>query len=446
MASDILHIKDSFYFEVPKALWKSHRDSADGLAKSYGPWVIRNDEDYQDWEAAQMVTELKSLVKDPKVLDGIEGKWKAWQHAKPIRHNRPFDQFLADEMTNLQATAQKWANKHAAPGTSDIVQAYLTENPGYEYEWMYKVVSDRTSNKAWRELRGKFDKKHVMDEYLESPRADWSEAKMAAYNKSLSGKIFIPQPFATLRNAYEVQSGFGVTRYMLIEVAVALICLLLFKWLAGRIATGQAPKGKLWNLLESFVSFVRNGVVVPAMGEHDADKYMPFFWTLFMFVLGCNLMGMIPFVGAPTSVFATTGAIALMIFAVGLTLGIRHFGVMGYLKNLAPSLGLPTYLAVFIVPLVWLIEALSLLIKHLILGVRLLANMVAGHLVLLGFMGIGFGVHAVSMSTGSWSVAAVIAIFASTMLSFLELFVAFLQAYILTFLAAMFIGSATHHH
>jgi F-type H+-transporting ATPase subunit a len=269
---------------------------------------------------------------------------------------------------------------------------------------------------------------------------------MSAYNKSLSGKIFIPQPFATLRNAYEAQSGFGITRYMLIEVAVALICIVLFKWLAGRIATGQAPKGKLWNLLESFVTFVRNGVVVPAMGEHDADKYMPFFWTLFMFVLGCNLMGMIPFVGAPTSVFATTGAIALMIFAVGLTLGIRHFGVMGYLKNLAPSLGLPAYLAVFIVPLVWLIEALSLLIKHLILGVRLLANMVAGHLVLLGFMGIGFGVHAVSMSTGSWSVAAVIAIFASTMLSFLELFVAFLQAYILTFLAAMFIGSATHHH
>ncbi|MDX1926351.1 MAG: F0F1 ATP synthase subunit A [Pirellulaceae bacterium] len=446
MASDILHIKDSFYFEVPKALWRSDRDTAEQLAKSYGPWVIRNDEDYQDWEAAQMIEDLKSIVKDPKVLDGIEAKWKAWQHAKPIRHNRPFDQFLADEMTNLEATAQKWATKNAAPGTTDVVQAYLTENPGYEYEWMYKIVSDRTENKAWRQLRGKFDKKNVLDEYLESPRADWSEAKMAAYNKSLSGKIFIPQPFATLRNAYEVQSGFGVTRYMLIEVAVALICVVLFKWLAGRIATGQAPKGKLWNLLESFVTFVRNGVVVPAMGEHDADKYMPFFWTLFMFVLGCNLMGMIPFVGAPTSVFATTGAIALMIFGIGLTLGIRHFGVMGYLKNLAPSLGLPAYLAVFIVPLVWLIEALSLLIKHLILGVRLLANMVAGHLVLLGFMGIGFGVHAVSMSTGTWSLAAVIAIFASTMLSFLELFVAFLQAYILTFLAAMFIGSATHHH
>jgi len=62
MASDILHIKDSFYFEVPKALWKSERDSADGLAKSYGAWVIRNDEDYQNWEAAQIITDLKSIV------------------------------------------------------------------------------------------------------------------------------------------------------------------------------------------------------------------------------------------------------------------------------------------------------------------------------------------------------------------------------------------------
>ena len=196
----------------------------------------------------------------------------------------------------------------------------------------------------------------------------------------------------------------------------------------------------------NLVTFVRNGVVVPAMGAHDADKYMPFFWTLFMFVLGCNLMGMIPWVGAPTSVLATVGGLALMVFLIGTTLGIKQFGVAGYLKNLSPSLGLPIYLAIPIVPLVWVIEAASLLIKHVILAVRLLGNMVAGHLVLLGFMGIGFGAHAVSMSTTSWGFAAFISIFAATLLSVLELFVAFLQAYIFTFLAAMFIGNATHHH
>ncbi len=96
--------------------------------------------------------------------------------------------------------------------------------------------------------------------------------------------------------------------------------------------------------------------------------------------------------------------------------------------------------------MVWVIEAVSLLIKHGVLAVRLLANMVAGHLVLLGFMGIGFSAEAATMSDGTWSVAAVIAIVASTLLSFLELFVAFLQAYIFTFLASLFISSATHHH
>ena len=445
MASDILHIKDSFYFEVPKALWRSERESASELVKSYGPWVVRNDDDYQDWEAARVIDGLKPLVKDPKVLNDLEAKWKAWQQEKPIRHGRPLDQFLDDEMAKLRAAAQKWGDKNA-PDSTDAVQAYITEHPGYDYEWMYSVVSNRDTNQKWRQLRGDLDKREVVDEYLESPRADWSEAKMAAYNKSLSGKVFIPQPFAQLRNAHEVQSGFGITRYMVIEVVVAVIVLLLFKWLAGRISTGKAPKGKLWNFLESFVVFVREKIVIPAMGEHDADKYMPFFWTLFMFILGCNLMGMIPWVGAPTAAFATTAALALIVFVIGVVQGVKAFGVAGYLKNLSPQLGLPIYLAIFIVPLVWAIEAMSLFIKHGVLAVRLLANMVAGHLVLLGFMGIGFGIHAATMSTGSWGMAAVISVVAATLLSVLELFVAFLQAYIFTFLAAMFIGSATHHH
>ncbi len=445
MASDILHIKDSFYFEVPKALWKSERESASGLAKSYGAWVIRNDEDYQDWESIRVIDGLKGLVKNPKVLEDLPAKWKAWQQEKAIRHGRPIDQFLDDEMASLRAAAKKWGAKNA-PGTTDVTQSYITEHPGYDYGWMYAVVADPGTNQKWRELRGELDKREVLDEYLASPRANWDEAKMAAYNKSLSGKVFIPQPFAQLRNAHEVQSGFGITRFMLIEVAVALIALLIFKWLAGRISTDKAPKGKTWNLLESFVTFVREKIVIPAMGEHDADKFMPFFWTLFMFILGCNLMGMIPWVGAPTSSFATTGALAVMVLAIGIYQGVKAFGVAGYLKNLAPSLGLPIYLAIVIVPLVWAIEALSLFIKHGVLAVRLLGNMVAGHLVLLGFLGIGFGAHAVSMSSGSWSMAAVISIFAATLLSVLELFVAFLQAYIFTFLAAMFIGSATHHH
>ena len=92
----------------------------------------------------------------------------------------------------------------------------------------------------------------------------------------------------------------------------------------------------------------------------------------------------------------------------------------------------------------FLIEILGLCIKHLILAVRLLANMVAGHLVLLGIMGLITA--AASASTGTWATVTVISVLSATLFSVLELFVAFLQAYIFTFLSALFVGAAVHHH
>lgn len=447
MASPILHIKDSFYFEVPRGLWKKNYESPEDFYAAYGPWVIRNDAEYQLWEAEQLVGELKAIVSEPSKLDGLITHWQHWQHQKHARHGRPLDQYLVDELANLEATAQKWANKNA-PESENALKTFMQapENAEHSLAWLVGLATSENTSQKWSEISAKYQSGSMVDQYFKKAKVTWKPEKIEGYNKALSGKIFIPQPFATLRNSHEVQSGFGITRYMIVEVVVAILLFLIFRWLAGKIASGAAPKGRLANLLEATVVFVRERVVVPAMGEHDADKYMPLLWTAFFFVLGCNLMGMIPWIGAPTSTFALTGAMALVIFGVGLVQGIRKFGVLGYLKNLAPSLGLPIYLAIFIVPLVYAIEGLSLFIKHGVLAVRLLANMVAGHLVLLGFMGIGFGVHSVSMSDGAWGAAAGISILASTLLSLLELFVACLQAYIFTFLSALFISSATHHH
>jgi F-type H+-transporting ATPase subunit a len=233
---------------------------------------------------------------------------------------------------------------------------------------------------------------------------------------------------------------------MVIEVGVAIILFLLFTWLAKKIVGGGAPKGKAWNFFESFLTFIKTDIVEKGIEPPESKKFMPLFWTLFLFILGCNLAGMIPWVGSPTAALALTAVLALVVFLVGAFVGIKKFGVVGYLKNLCPHLGLPTYLAIFIVPMVWFIEFASLFIKHTILAIRLLANMVAGHLVLLGIMGLAFGTHAASMHVGSWSALSVIAILGTTVLSFMELFVAFLQAYVFTLLAALFIGSATHHH
>jgi F-type H+-transporting ATPase subunit a len=288
----------------------------------------------------------------------------------------------------------------------------------------------------------------LVSQYKQSTKAEpWPQHKIDSYNDSLDGKILIPQPFGTLRNAYEAESGFCISRYMLIEVAVALLLFFGFRWLANKMKSSNEPKGKAWNLLEGLVQAVRNNVVVPAMGEHDADRFMPFLWTIFFFVLGCNLMGMIPWVGSPTASLGTTAALAGLVFAVGVFFGVKAFGVTGYLKNICPELGLPWYIAFWVVPLLWIIEFASLFIKHAVLAVRLLMNMGAGHLVLLGILGIGVSIQtAMSLSTGAWLGVAGLSVLGTTVLSFLEVFVAFLQAYVFTFLAALFIGSAIHHH
>jgi len=101
-------------------------------------------------------------------------------------------------------------------------------------------------------------------------------------------------------------------------------------------------------------------------------------------------------------------------------------------------------LAIVLKPMIFAIEMLGLLIKHGILAVRLLANMVAGHLVLLGIMGL---ITAAATATlGTWATVTAISVVGSALFSLLELFVAFLQAYIFTFLSALFIGAAVHQH
>jgi F-type H+-transporting ATPase subunit a len=345
----------------------------------------------------------------------------------------------------LRTQATAWA-KATGQESRNPAQAYLAENPNEQLDWIVKLADNPEHSKAWAEVRKEMDAREVLDSYLASPRGTWPEEKLAEYNHHLSGKVFIPQPFGTLRNAYEPQSGFAISRYMIIEVVVAIIMIVLFRWVAGRMQQSDAPKGKVWNLLESFLTFIKTDIVEKGVDPHDSPKFMPLFWTIFLFILGCNLMGMLPWVGAPTAAFALTVVLALVVFVIGSYVGIKSQGLVGYLKGLVPDLGLPIYLAIFIVPMVWIIEFASLFIKHAILSIRLVANMAAGHMVLLGIMGLAFGAHAGAMHVGAWTGLSIIAILGTTVLSLLELFVAFLQAYVFTLLAAFFIGSASHGH
>lgn len=282
-----------------------------------------------------------------------------------------------------------------------------------------------------------------LDEVPDFLRDAHPEVPLAEFNRELSGKVLIPQPFGTLKNLYEKQSGFCISKYMLLELVAAVLIAAIFIRLANRMSTGDRPRGRFWNLFEAMLVFIRDQIARPAIGHHDADRFVPLLWTMFFFILACNLLGMVPWAGAPTSSFGVTFGLACITLVTVLGAGIAKFGPVGFWLGQVPHMDLPLLLRPLKL-LIFGIEVLGLVIKHAVLSVRLLANMVAGHLVLLGIMGLILATaHA---PTGTWGLVTVIAVVGSTLFSLLELFVAFLQAYIFTFLSALFIGAAVHQH
>ncbi|MEM9941612.1 MAG: F0F1 ATP synthase subunit A [Planctomycetota bacterium] len=231
------------------------------------------------------------------------------------------------------------------------------------------------------------------------------------------------------------------TKFMVLELVGALLLVVVFTWMARKTKTGERPKGRLRNFLETFVVFIRDEIARPNIGK-EADEYLPFLLTMFFFVLTLNLFGMIPWLGSATGALAVTGVLALITFVVVVGAGTKKMGFVGFAKAQVPHMDLPPALAVILIPSIWAIEIFGLIVKHFVLAIRLFANMFAGHLVLsvfLAFIGVTAGT-ALSYIVGP------AVILGSIAFSLLELFVAFLQAYIFTFLASLFIGSALHPH
>ncbi len=270
------------------------------------------------------------------------------------------------------------------------------------------------------------------------------------------GKIKLPQLIQTDKPLWTGKTGvkqvddiqifepleLKFTKFMLLEVIAAFIIAVVFIRLANKMSHGDRPKGRLWNLLEAMLLYIRDDVARPAIGDHDADRFLPFLWTMFFFVLGCNLLGLVPWAGSATGALATTGALALITFATVVGSGMSKMGFVGFFKSQVPHMDLPGPLAVLLVPMIFVIEIMGLLIKHFVLAVRLLANMMAGHLVLAVIVAF----IAASASSLAWWGVMPASVFGATALNLLELFVAFLQAYIFTFLSALFIGAAVHPH
>jgi F-type H+-transporting ATPase subunit a len=273
--------------------------------------------------------------------------------------------------------------------------------------------------------------------------------------------------------------GFQITRYMVYEVIAAVLIVVIFVPLARRAQSGQPPRGAWDNLFESLLTFVRNSIARPCLGPEAADRYLPFLWTMGLFILFNNLLGMVPFLGSATASIYVTGALALIVFFVlhgsaimemgrggaahhnghghgehipqthaeaaaqaGGVLALAGRGFASYIASMWPPIDLGGPAGLIVKSLVFVIEVIGVLVRNAVLAVRLFANMFSGHMVLgtiLFFIQMAANLH-----WAVWGAVTLSSVFGIIALSLLEIFVAFLQAYIFTFLTALFMGLAMH--
>lgn len=221
-----------------------------------------------------------------------------------------------------------------------------------------------------------------------------------------------------------------LSKHVVVElIAAVLLVAVLCSVLRGR---DLVPRG-LANFFEAICQYFRTEVARPALGEH-ADRFVGYIWTVFFFILFCNLLGLLPFSSTPTGNIWTTGTLAACSLVMIVANGLRLHG-LGYLRNFCPG---PLWLA----PILVLVEVLGLLAKIFALAIRLFANMVAGHIllvVLLMFVNMAFA--ALGPGLGAFGIA-ILVVLGSVAINLLEIFVAVLQAFIFTFLTTLFIGQA----
>lgn len=259
-----------------------------------------------------------------------------------------------------------------------------------------------------------------------------------------------------------------------------ILCFCLMRAAKGT-STGTAtlgnrrylPSGKFAAMIEVMVVYLRDEMLVPVMGERLTKRYLSYLLTLFFFILVLNIVGLIPFVdiqhgihwftgmqfadlhesstaalfgGAATASISVTGALALISFIVVQVQGFRELGIGGWLEHLCGGRELVrgSIFLWLVIPIIFVVELGGIFVKPAALAIRLFANMVAGHTLLLTLL--GFGALAAKAGLGTFSVAGItlVSCIGAILITFLEVFVALLQAFIFMFLTAVFISLMAH--
>jgi len=226
-----------------------------------------------------------------------------------------------------------------------------------------------------------------------------------------------------------------ISKHLLMMVIASLILLMVFPFLIRSRSKALAP---FRAILEMAVLFIRDEIVLPNLG-HKGAAYLGYFCTMFFFILVMNLTGLVPYGATATGNLAVTGGLALTSFVLINFAGIREQGLLKYIGHLVPK-GVPGWLY----PLMFPIELLGMVIKIFALCIRLFANMIAGHIVILVFISFIFIFGTFGLVAGLGVAPVSVGLVLFTML--LELLVAFLQAYVFVMLTAIFTGAAMHPH
>lgn len=230
---------------------------------------------------------------------------------------------------------------------------------------------------------------------------------------------------------------------------------------ARKIATGERQGGRtlddyrsqgLWaNMVEAVCLYLRDQVFRPVLHE-ETDTYTPVLWTFFWFILVCNLMGLIPFLdatamfginhghgigGTATQSIWVTGALAVTAFFFYQSIAILKDPI-AWAKHM--TAGAPWYMWVIMIP----VEIIGMFVKPFALALRLFANMTGGHIIIAVLL--SFVVSLIQALGPTGYGLALLPLLGSTVINILEILVAFIQAYIFTFLTCLFLGQLVVHH
>jgi len=236
-------------------------------------------------------------------------------------------------------------------------------------------------------------------------------------------------------------------------------------WVASKVKTGPESQGhdrwittnRFAHMFEVLAVYLRDEVVKPMLGDRT-NKMMPFLWTVFFFILVNNILGLIPLLdlqhliskdmakhgtaivgGTATQNIWVTGILALIAGIVFNVAAIMRLGLMGYFKHMTGGAPFPISILLFIIELIG-----QIVIKPVALAIRLFANMTAGHIllaVLFGFIGIAI----TQLGPVLGGTVTIVSFLGAVAITFLELFVAVLQAFVFMFLTTVFISIMDHH-